>query len=160
MEYRDYYKVLGCERNATEKELKTAYRKLAHLYHPDKNPGDKTAEDKFKQLNDAHGHLYGDRVLQRLVRVLTGALGPEDYVVRMGGDEFAMVLRDDVAESLFEKAPVPCAGQRVAARQVVQLLVHRRQVEARFDVSLADQQPVRGRSGTATRTLYRSVVAS
>jgi curved DNA-binding protein len=54
MEYRDYYKVLGCERNATEKELKTAYRKLAHQYHPDKNPGDKTAEDKFKQLNEAY----------------------------------------------------------------------------------------------------------
>jgi curved DNA-binding protein len=54
MEYRDYYKVLGCERNATEKELKTAYRKLAHLYHPDKNPGDKSAEDKFKQLNEAY----------------------------------------------------------------------------------------------------------
>jgi curved DNA-binding protein len=54
MEYRDYYKVLGVERNATEKELKTAYRKLAHQYHPDKNPGDKTAEDKFKQLNEAY----------------------------------------------------------------------------------------------------------
>ena len=54
MEYRDYYKVLGCERNATDKELKTAYRKLAHQYHPDKNPGDKTAEDKFKQLNEAY----------------------------------------------------------------------------------------------------------
>ncbi len=54
MEYRDYYKVLGCERSATEKELKTAYRKLAHQYHPDKNPGDKTAEDKFKQLNEAY----------------------------------------------------------------------------------------------------------
>src|SRR5215207_5935583 len=57
MEYRDYYKVLGCERNATEKELKTAYRKLAHQFHPDKNPGDKAAEDKFKEVSEAYGVL-------------------------------------------------------------------------------------------------------
>lgn len=51
---RDYYEVLGVDRNADEAELKRAYRKLAMKYHPDKNPGDKEAETNFKELNEAY----------------------------------------------------------------------------------------------------------
>ena len=54
MNYIDYYKVLGVAKNATEKEIKKAYRKLARKYHPDVNPGDKTAEKKFKEINEAY----------------------------------------------------------------------------------------------------------
>jgi len=54
MEYKDYYKILGVERTATQDEIKKAYRKLAMKYHPDKNPGDKKAEEKFKDINEAH----------------------------------------------------------------------------------------------------------
>ena len=54
MEYKDYYRILGLERNATPTDIKKAYRKLARKYHPDVNPGDKTAGDKFSEINEAH----------------------------------------------------------------------------------------------------------
>jgi curved DNA-binding protein len=54
MEYKDYYKILGVEKNADEKEIKKAYRKLARQYHPDMNPGDQAAEARFKEINEAH----------------------------------------------------------------------------------------------------------
>src|SRR6059058_789061 len=54
MEYKDYYKILGLEKKASQEEIKKAYRKLALKYHPDKNAGDKKAEEKFKEINEAN----------------------------------------------------------------------------------------------------------
>lgn len=54
MEYKDYYKILGVERKASEEEVKRAYRKLALQYHPDHNPGNTQAEEKFKEINEAY----------------------------------------------------------------------------------------------------------
>ncbi|HEU5047616.1 MAG TPA: molecular chaperone DnaJ [Rickettsiales bacterium] len=58
---RDYYEVLGVSRNADADALKKAYRKLAMQFHPDKNPGDKQAEQKFKELNEAYDVLRDDQ---------------------------------------------------------------------------------------------------
>src|SRR5512136_2139934 len=54
MEYKDYYKVLGVDRKASKEDIKRAYRKLALKTHPDRNPGDKKAEDQFKEINEAY----------------------------------------------------------------------------------------------------------
>ena len=54
---RDYYEVLGVDRNADDATLKRAYRKLAKKYHPDTNPGDKDAEAKFKEASEAYAGL-------------------------------------------------------------------------------------------------------
>jgi curved DNA-binding protein len=54
MDYKDYYSILGVKKGADEKEIKKAFRKLAQQYHPDKNPGDKQAEAKFKEINEAY----------------------------------------------------------------------------------------------------------
>jgi curved DNA-binding protein len=59
MEYKDYYKILGVDRNADDKDIKRAYRLLALKYHPDKNPGDKQAEERFKEINEAY-EVLGD----------------------------------------------------------------------------------------------------
>jgi curved DNA-binding protein len=57
MEYKDYYQVLGVPKTATQAEIKKAYRRLARELHPDRNPDDKTAEQKFKDANEAHAVL-------------------------------------------------------------------------------------------------------
>ncbi|QCW99493.1 J domain-containing protein [Aggregatimonas sangjinii] len=54
MQFRDYYNILGVGRNASDKEMKKAYRKLAAQYHPDKNEGDKASEEKFKEISEAY----------------------------------------------------------------------------------------------------------
>lgn len=57
MEYRDYYEILGVPRSATQAEIKKAFRKLAREHHPDRNPGDTTAEQRFKDVNEANAVL-------------------------------------------------------------------------------------------------------
>jgi diguanylate cyclase (GGDEF)-like protein len=68
--------------------------------------------DKFKELNDTYGHACGDRVLQRLVKALTQALGADEYVVRIGGDEFVLIMKEETA-----KPRLDCALERFGERE-------------------------------------------
>src|SRR6476659_4464277 len=65
MAKRDYYEILGVTRNANDEEIKKAYRKLAIKYHPDKNPDDKHAEEKFKEAAEAYEVLSSAEKRQR-----------------------------------------------------------------------------------------------
>jgi len=64
MAKRDFYDVLGVNKNASPEELKSAYRKLAVKHHPDKNPGNKESEDKFKEAGEAYGILSDQKKKQ------------------------------------------------------------------------------------------------
>lgn len=80
---RDYYEVLGVSKSASDDEIKKAYRKLAVKYHPDKNPGDKEAEAKFKEINEAHDVLSDKQKRARYDQFGHAGVGGA------GGDPFA-----------------------------------------------------------------------
>src|SRR5437763_7136309 len=80
---RDFYDILGVKRNASEDEIKTAYRKLARQYHPDRNPGDKQAETKFKEIQEAYDVLSDTNKRAQYNRF--GAAGPRGFRKSPGG---------------------------------------------------------------------------
>ena len=83
-EKRDYYEVLGVSKTATDEEIKKAYRKLALKYHPDYNPGDKTAEEKFKEINEAHEVLSDPDKRKRYDQFGFAGVDP-NYAASQGG---------------------------------------------------------------------------
>ena len=83
-EKRDYYEVLGIGKNATDAEIKSAYRKLAKKYHPDLNPGDKEAEEKFKEVNEANDVLSDPQKRQRYDQFGFAGVDP-NYAAATGG---------------------------------------------------------------------------
>jgi molecular chaperone DnaJ len=86
MAKRDYYEVLGVARDASEEDIKKAYRKLAVKYHPDKNPGDKAAEEKFKELGEAYEALSDSQKRAAYDRFGHSAFDPR---ARAGGGGFS-----------------------------------------------------------------------
>jgi molecular chaperone DnaJ len=100
MEKRDYYEVLGVSKTATADEIKKAYRKKAIQYHPDKNPGDKEAEEKFKEAAEAYDVLSDEQKRQRYDQfghnAFSGAGGGGGYggYGGFGGGGFSMNMED------------------------------------------------------------------
>lgn len=93
---RDYYEILGVERTASGEEIKKAYRKLAVQYHPDKNPGDKTAEDKFKELGEAYEVLNNEEK-----RAAYDRFGHKAFAPGMGGAGGGMHDPFDIFREVF-----------------------------------------------------------
>jgi molecular chaperone DnaJ len=128
---RDYYEILGVDRDATPEQVKKVYRKLAHQYHPDKNPGDKEAEERFKELSEAYDILsQPDKraAYDRLGHAGVGraAEGSADF-----GDVGFGGLFDDIFEGFFG-----AAGRRRGAGQ--------RGADLRYNLTISLEEAARG----------------
>src|SRR6059058_4441358 len=110
MAKQDYYELLGVNRGASAEELKRAYRKLAMQHHPDRNPGDKSADQKFKELNEAYDVLKDDQKRAAYDRFghaafENGSRGPGDFAGGFSGG-FA-----DIFEEMFGAMGAARRGQ-------------------------------------------------
>lgn len=92
---KDYYQVLGVERSATDEDIKKAFRRLAHQYHPDKNPGNKEAEERFKEINEAYEVLRDEEKRTNYDRFgFAGATGYRDVSDMGFGVDFQDIFTD------------------------------------------------------------------
>jgi molecular chaperone DnaJ len=87
---RDYYEVLGIQKNASKDDIKKAYRRLAVANHPDKNPGDKAAEERFKEATEAYEIISDDQ--KRAAYDQFGFAGVDG--MGQGGQDFSNIYRD------------------------------------------------------------------
>ncbi|HCR44346.1 MAG TPA: molecular chaperone DnaJ, partial [Ruminococcaceae bacterium] len=98
---KDYYEVMGVPKNATDAEIKKAYRKLAKQYHPDLHPGDKEAEQKFKEVNEAYEVLSDKDKRARYDQF--GQAGVDAGFGGGGGSPFTGNINiDDIFNSVFD----------------------------------------------------------
>lgn len=168
--YIDYYQVLGIAKDATEAQIKKAYRKLARKYHPDVNPGDAEAERKFKEINEAHEVLsdpekrakydkYGadwehaeafEKARQQQQRQQTGGFGGGGYTYTTEGQDFSDFFRQMFGED------VEFGHYRTMASKGRDL---RATLELGLRDALADQQQVLGIDGRNIRLTIPAGVA-
>ena len=142
MSKRDYYEVLGVARTATEVEIKSAYRKLALKYHPDRNPGNKEAEDKFKESAEAYAvladadkrHLYDRFGHAGLGTAATGGAG-FDPTVFTGFEDILGGLGD-----MFGFGDIFGGGRRRSGPQ--------RGADLRYDLEISFEESARGSETT------------
>jgi curved DNA-binding protein len=117
VDYKDYYNVLGVSKDASEKEIRQAYRKLARQYHPDVNPNDKAAEDKFKEINEANEVLSDTEKRKKYDEMLNyyqqygrwpGATGPgydSGGGFESGGYQYRTMNEEDLRDLFGEQSP-------------------------------------------------------
>ncbi|HPR28892.1 MAG TPA: DnaJ domain-containing protein, partial [Chitinophagales bacterium] len=109
MAKRDYYEVLGVSKNASAEEIKKAYRKMALQYHPDKNPGNKEAEEKFKEAAEAYDVLSNAEKKQRYDQFGHAGMGGAGGFGGAGGgmnmddifSQFGDIFGDSIFDSFF-----------------------------------------------------------
>ena len=136
MAKRDFYDVLGVGKNASPDELKTAYRKLAVKHHPDKNPGDKTSEDKFKEASEAYGILSDQEKKQNYDNF--GHAAFEGGGGRQGGGGFGGADFSDIFEDFFGDFG---GGARSRGRSSS----NNRGSDLRYDLSITLQEAYEGK---------------
>lgn len=133
---RDYYEILGVSRSASEQELKSAYRRLAHQHHPDKNQGDATAEEKFKEAAEAYGILSDPDQRSRYDRF--GHAGVSSAAGNWGAPGFGGI--EDILGDLFGFGDVFGAGGRSGSRRSGQ----QRGADLRYDLEITLEQAATG----------------
>jgi molecular chaperone DnaJ len=143
MAKRDYYEVLGVAKNASAEDIKKAYRKLAVKFHPDKNPGDKSAEEKFKELGEAYEALsdpqkraafdqYGHAAFDPRTRAGAGRSPGGDF-----HDPFDIFSQVFGGSGIFEEMFGGGGGQREGARV-------QRGADLRYDLEITLEEAARG----------------
>ncbi len=162
MAKRDYYEVLGVKRDASPDEIKRAYRKLARKYHPDVNPGDKGAEERFKEISEAYEVLSDPEKRKQYDAMGHAAFGAgfggagagpqwEEFTQGTGGPGFDF---SDLFGDLFgEAAPFRRAGPRKGADLEYEMPVEFREavLGTEKEISYQRHAPCDGCSGTGYR---------
>src|SRR5881628_2306144 len=134
---RDYYEVLGVNRSATEQDLKSAYRRLAHQHHPDKNQGDREAEERFKEAAEAYAILSDSEQRRRYDRFgHAGVAGTAGGA--WGAPGFSNI--EDILGDLFGFGDVFATGARGSSRRSAQ----QRGADLRYDLEITLEQAAVG----------------
>ncbi len=142
MSKTDYYELLGCAKNASADELKKSYRKMAMQYHPDKNPGDKAAEHKFKEINEAYDVLRDDQRRAAYDRFGHAAFEQGGGGGGFGGFEFSGGL-GDIFEEMFGE--ILGGGRRGGGGQQQ---ANNRGADLRYDLDISLEEAFKGAEKT------------
>src|SRR5215813_12411013 len=134
---RDYYEVLGVGRSASEQELKTAYRRLAHQHHPDKNQSDPEAEERFKEAAEAYSVLSNPEQRQRYDRFGHAGVSSTAGGGAWGAPGFGGI--EDILGDLFGFGDVFGAGRTGGRRTAAQ-----RGSDLRYDLEISLEEAANG----------------
>src|ERR1051325_9294500 len=137
MSKRDYYEILGVSRTATDQEIKSAYRRLAVKYHPDKNPNDATAEENFKEAAEAYSVLSNDEQRKRYDRFGHAGVSSGAGAGAWGAPGFGGI--EDILGDLFGFGDVFGGGGRGGRRSSAQ-----RGADLRYDLEITLEEAANG----------------